>query len=302
MHSGTHKQRSAAQNTTTFRRRGRRGAAVAALAATAGGVCALVAQAQDSTRPPTVGVKLTTGAPALTGAEALGTGPVTFKAASAKGERSFTLVRVTDGVDPEQLAAALDKVKGEDAIEAERAKFKIVIDGRASPKHAYQATGELTPGSYIALDTTRQRGTPHTVFSVGSTPSGAAAPKPDATVDMADYKFTVSRSLKAGGIVRFRNRGKAFHMAISFKVQSPKAAAELTAGLKKKGANPEKLFPKYVRGTGTGVDPVSDGTSSDVRIADKPGNYVFVCFWGSKQSGGKPHFAKGMVKAYKVVK
>lgn len=272
-------------------------AATAAILVVAG---VAIAGAQTTTAPPTVAASLAKGkAPALQGADALGTGAVTFSVSAASGRRDFTLVKVPNGTDPVAYQEEVRKLDGNstDAID----KLDLVSDVTARKGAPETVTVKLEPGSYLAVDTSDDHHTdfPSSVVNVGSSPSGAVAPKPRATVSLQSYKFTLTRSLPRSGVVRFVNPSHTTHMAVSFKVSSAAKASALVSALKR-GANPEKTIPRYARGEGTGSNPIGPGRAQDVHVSQRAGNYVFVCFWASKASKGRPHFALGMAKSYRV--
>lgn len=275
---------------------------VVAAAVCAGAASAALAAGEttpDTTAalPPVLKLALTSAAPLVQGADALGTGPVTIRATSAKGRRFATLVRVSPGADPAAVRRLLDTRYGDpDAVES-ATSLTLVTGVGATPARPATQRLVLEPGTYVVADTTRQKGAPSTTFTVGETHNGAASAGADATVDMHDYKFTIDRSIAGDDLVRFRNVGRTVHFAASLRVANTRKARALVSRLKQ---GDEKALERYVTGEGTGVDPIAPGRTVDVRFADKPGAYVFVCFWASKASGRKPHFAKGMVKAVTV--
>lgn len=261
-----------------------------------------LADGRTTPSPPVVTVTLAKGAaPAVSAPAQVGAGPVRFTIATAARSRDFTLVKVPAGSDPAATQAAVRVVDPEDPDAIER--LDIVAGATAAKGHAQTVTATLETGSYLVADTSgdNARRAPSVVIAVDAAPSGARAPKPAATVSMQSYKYTVSGPLPRNGVVRFTNPSRTTHMAVAFKVRDAARARSLVTALKRSvGRNAENVIGRYARGGGAGSNPLGAGRSQDLQVSQTPGAYVFVCFWASKHSRGKPHFALGMAKAYRV--
>jgi len=277
--------------------RHRRGALAAVITTGAVGISA-VALAQGGT-PPELAFQLGSGAPQALGATSAQPGPTTFTfSTTAKGEHDWALLRIKPGVDVAKVQQDIDRPLNPDQLdELTDTEFSIVTSNEAYKGRPSTTTVDLTPGDYLVADVSTEKRTPSTPLTVGGDPNGATAPTPKATVTLRDYRFSLNRSLPRKGVVRFVNAGKHNHMAIALKVADAAAQRKLVAALKK---GKEKAAEKLIRGTGTNLDLVSPGESSDVKASYGKGRYVFVCFFGSKRSKNKPHFLLGMAKPFQV--
>jgi hypothetical protein len=258
------------------------------------GAVTAIALAQSTTPPTLAYTNAATGAPS--GPTTAAPGATTFTShTTEKHDTDLTVVRVHDGADPAQVQKDVDKKLSEDQIEA--LPIDIVGDVSAVNGHDGKFTANLEAGSYLVLNTTSDKHAPSIVLTVSGTPTGAVAPTPRVTVSMHDYKFELNRSLIHNANARFINKGKRIHMAIGFKTSSSKNASKMVSALRHGN---QKAFERLIRGEGPTAEPISPGRSVDIPIRSGKGNYVFVCFWQSKASKGKPHFILGMEKAFKI--
>lgn len=274
--------------------------ALAALLVTglvAGGIVA-VAVAQTDAPPPIA--KFTLGAK-----KSLPTGPATLPAGSvrfvvgtkAKGDHSFLLIRVADGADIVALQARARTITSEDEFEAVT-ELSAVGGGEVTAQSRGDSVFTLKPGRYLLVDGSDEKVSPNIPITVAGDPATAPKlPAASATVSLSDFKYTVTGTLPRNGVVRLVNKGKRNHMLINFKAQNAAGAARMIKALK---TGKEKAFQKEIRGTGPSVPLVGPGEPQNLKFSTRPGSYVFVCFWESKQSGGKSHFTKGMIKAVTV--
>ena len=123
----------------------------------------------------------------------------------------------------------------------------------------------------------------------------AAAPaKPNVVhVTGEDFKFDAPDIIPAGLTeFRFLNKGPALHHLAILKLAGGKTVDDLRAAL----ANPGPP-PSWVKEFGGANAPVP-GEESNATLTLSPGNYALICF---VDIGGPPHFAKGMVRALRVV-
>jgi hypothetical protein len=108
-----------------------------------------------------------------------------------------------------------------------------------------------------------------------------------------DFKFDAPDVIPAGLTeFRFLNKGPALHHLAILKLTGGKTIDDLRAAL----ANPGPP-PSWVKEYGGANAPVP-GEESNATLTLTPGNYALICF---VDIGGPPHFAKGMVRALRVV-
>lgn len=257
---------------------------------------ATIAWAQTGTAPPKLAYSMSLSA-APAGPTTAAPGPTTFAVSSnTSKETDFTVLHLQDGVNAAEVQKAIDTKLSEDEIEA----LPVTIvggTGEAAKGRPASFTISLVPGTYLVANTTNEKRTPSIVLTVSGAANGAVAATPVTTVKMHDYKFELSRSLPRSGIVRVTNPGKRVHMMIAFKTQNAAGAKRAIKALR---SGKEKAFNKEIRGFGSSADPISPGATVDIPVHYGKGSYVLVCFWQSKASKGKPHFALGMTKATTV--
>ncbi len=122
----------------------------------------------------------------------------------------------------------------------------------------------------------------------------ATSAKPNVVrVTGEDFKFDAPDAISAGLTqFVFLNKGPALHHLAIVKLAGGKTVEDLQAVL----ANPGPL-PSWVKEFG-GANASVPGEESNVTLTMTPGNYALICF---VDIGGPPHFAKGMVRALRVV-
>jgi hypothetical protein len=122
----------------------------------------------------------------------------------------------------------------------------------------------------------------------------APAAKPHVVQVMGeDFKFEAPDVIPAGLTeFRFLNKGPAIHHMAILKLGGGKTIDDLRAAL----ANPGPP-PAWVKEIG-GPNAPSPGLEANATLNMEPGNYALICF---VDIGGPPHFAKGMLRALRVV-
>ena len=124
----------------------------------------------------------------------------------------------------------------------------------------------------------------------------AAAPVAKARVVRVtgeDFKFDAPDVIPAGLTeFRFLNKGPSLHHMAIVKLGANKTVDDLRAAF----ANPGPP-PAWAKTVG-GPNAADSGLESNATVMMEPGNYGLVCF---VDLGGPPHFAKGMVRALRVV-
>jgi len=136
----------------------------------------------------------------------------------------------------------------------------------------------------------------NTLNGAASTSVAYAANPPKANVVRVtgeDFKFDAPDVIPAGLTeFRFLNKGPSLHHLALVKLAGGKTVDDLRAAL----ANPGPP-PAWAKEFGGANAPVP-GEESNATLDLKPGNYALICF---VDIGGPPHFAKGMVRALRVV-
>ncbi|HEX6626778.1 MAG TPA: hypothetical protein VF105_02380 [Gemmatimonadaceae bacterium] len=108
-----------------------------------------------------------------------------------------------------------------------------------------------------------------------------------------DFKFDSPDVIPAGLTeFRFLNKGPALHHLAILKLTGGKTIDDLRAVLADPGPP-----PSWVKEYG-GANASVPGEESNATLSLTPGNYALICF---VDIGGPPHFAKGMVRALRVV-
>ena len=136
--------------------------------------------------------------------------------------------------------------------------------------------------------------TNNAVITVPGSVVSIPAPKPRVVnVTGEDFKFEAPDVIPAGLTeFRFLNKGPALHHMTIVKLGANKTVDDLRAAF----ANPGPP-PSWVKMLG-GPDASDPGVEANATVMMEPGNYALVCF---VDIGGPPHFAKGMVRALRVV-
>ena len=108
-----------------------------------------------------------------------------------------------------------------------------------------------------------------------------------------DFKFDAPDVIPAGLTeFRFLNKGPALHHMAILKLNGGKTVDDLVGALGTPGP-----LPSWTKEVG-GPNAAAPGEEANATLTLEPGNYAFICF---VDIGGPPHFAKGMVKALRVV-
>ena len=121
-----------------------------------------------------------------------------------------------------------------------------------------------------------------------------SAAKPNVVhVTGEDFKFDAPDIIPAGPTeFRFLNKGPSFHHLAILRLNGGKTIDDLRATLADPGPP-----PSWVKEYG-GANAPNPGEESNATLNLVPGNYALICF---VDIGGPPHFAKGMVRALRVV-
>jgi hypothetical protein len=168
--------------------------------------------------------------------------------------------------------------------------------GNADAGQTVTSTQVLEPGAYYAIDSNGGRRSAFVSFEVTGDASDAALPATDATITAKEYAFDAS-GLRAGtNEVHFVNDGREIHHVIALPLARGRTEAD---------------FRRFIASDGRGGPPPVDfdagwntsafdgGTSGNVQLRLRRGEYVLVCFISDRR-GGPPHAVFGMVREVTV--
>lgn len=128
-----------------------------------------------------------------------------------------------------------------------------------------------------------------------------ALPKPDASIDLADFAFIVNGDLHAGKQTwLLHNTGKETHEMSLARMKPGKTMDDVRQALQADASGtpmPEEQLPVEMSNGGTVLAP---GVSAYLTQDLQPGDYVMLCFLPSAANGGKPHAELGMVRQVTV--
>lgn len=214
------------------------------------------------------------------------------------GERtgSPTLVRLDKGVSYSQFVSEVN-LAGTDP-NAVSPYGSIVFDASA-PKGTSDVETELSPGTYVALDTARSRPPfPHTTFTVSQASAPATLPAAKGTETTIDFAFTGATVLRNGTIVRAVNRGWLVHETELFRVRNRLFGLD-AIGFLALGDN--QRARKLATGSLVSLqNPVSHGAVQQEVLHAQPGWYVEACFMQTEDGQQETEF--GMERLVRVVK
>jgi hypothetical protein len=246
---------------------------------------------------PTLNIALT-GAKGISvsGSEVSGAVSVvtTFTGTVPRGSQpSVAIVRLNPGVTFQQAFQAVQSHNGD---ENALTPLGAVIVAANAPG-TLQAV--LSPGNYVALNTTSNGPPAAQEFTVTQSSSPAALPAANATETAIEFGFRGPRVLHSGTIVRAQNHGYLVHMIDLIGVRS-KAVVPRVMRLLRAGA-PQKAFRPFLNGQFVSLlDPASPGALQQSVLHAKPGFYVEVCFMDTQDH--REHTQLGMERPVRVVK
>jgi hypothetical protein len=165
-----------------------------------------------------------------------------------------------------------------------------------APGNQASAVINLDAGEYVLLcgipDATGRphamRGMVRALRVAGAGSAIAPLPRPDATLHMKDFSFSLSEALHAGSrTLRLVNDGRQAHELVLIRLAEGASTQDFLARYRPGGlANPAG---KEAGGL-TGIDP---GRQGYVALELEPGRYGMLCFLSDPVTG-TPHFARGM--------
>jgi hypothetical protein len=287
---------------TTGRRRGRE-----TLAAGLGTLLVALGIGSAGRSTPSASAAATRGAPVVSVAMP-GTGltlPASLPAGAVRVEatvagrapdRTLSFLRLDPGVSYAHALGAVARHHGD--LDYLQGLGAIVLDAQMDRGRA-TATVSLTPGHYVALDTTAPSPAHWFIrpFTVAASAHPAPLPAPAATLSMIDFGFRGAARLREGELVRYVNDGFATHMALGLRVASAAAARRATTDLIAGRAGAAERLATTVYSFAGALSP---GAVQEQPVTTPPGIYVLGCFMATQD--GRDHTRLGMVRTITVIR
>jgi hypothetical protein len=205
------------------------------------------------------------------------------------------LFKLDQGKTMDDVMAALDSQEPPDWI---------TLFGQSSAPAGQRRMfiANLAPGSYAMISFGNEENGPPDVAQgmvkgitvTAASTAQVALPQADATIDMADFHYTVSE-IKAGKqLIQANNKGAEDHEATIFSIRDGKTIDDVRALLKLPEDQQEQQYGELLTDAGTIVVPAGQtGYAEQEFVA---GRYALICFLPSASNGGKPHAELGMLQ------
>jgi len=214
-------------------------------------------------------------------------------------EHQATIVRLNDGVDPQQLqAAGASDPTGAAAF----ALFTAYGGPNATPAGALNGSTQVLdkPGNYLFICfIPGSDGVPHAAkgmvlpFTV-TPPASTATLTASSSVSTNEFSFKVPDKVKSG-LLALTNNGTQAHELAVYKLGDGKTIDDARTFLSAQTASgPPPFTPNG------GIGPIAPGTTATTTINLDKGSYIFVCFLPDVAGNGAPHFTKGMLQEVDV--
>lgn len=174
------------------------------------------------------------------------------------------------------------------------AEWLFAAGGTGAPEGATASTAQvLAPGTYYAVDSSGsdERRAPHVRFEVAGEASDDVLPAADATITASEYAFTAGGLRAGANEVTFENAGRQIHHVIALPILPGRTIDDVRAFIT--DDNPRGSPPFDFR-TGASTTALEGGTSENVTLRLRRGDYALVCFISDRQ-GGPPHALMGMI-------
>ena len=214
-----------------------------------------------------------------------------------KEEHQAQLLRINDGVTPQQLQEAATDTTGEKLLGLTSIEGGV---NAIAPGASQTAVTKLDPGSFLMLCfIPAPDGQPHVAKGMQAqfTVAGPAAendePKYDAEIAARDFTFDLPAITSGEQTIEFKNAGPQPHEATMVKVADGKKVEDVQAFFAGTPSGP----PPYV-GVG-GAAAVKPNGATFPTIDLKPGTYAVFCLVPDSNTG-KPHIQLGMFKSFEV--
>lgn len=220
-------------------------------------------------------------------------------------EHQATLVRLNDGVTPEQFGdAAASDPSGQAAL--------ALVDpyggpNGAAPGGTSTATQNLVAGDYLMLCfiPSPSDGVPHAAkgmvmpVTVEGDDVEAALPADELAgeIGLTEFSFDVPDGFDGQGTFEITNNGQQDHEVVMYLLSDGATLEDALAALAGEGPpGPPPITPA------AGIAPMAGGDTVNayVELALEPGEYAFLCFLPDTSGSGAPHFTMGMAQQITV--
>jgi hypothetical protein len=261
---------------------------VAAVAATG------VASGQTSGSLPTLHIAVTGKTGISVSENTVPAGAVNIETTfSGQGGGNFGIIRLNDGVTPQQAIEAVQSHQGD--VNALTQYGALVV---AAPAPGTVQTVLSASDNYFAVNTGGNGQPVFAPFKVHQDPSPAALPSAAATQRTVEFRFHGPKKLHRGTIVREQNDGYLAHMIVLIGVRNKATGKQLIAALR---AGKDKKAGKLASHRFIDLmDPASPGALQQSALHGKRGFYVEACFMDTQD--GREHTQLGMERLVRVVK
>jgi uncharacterized cupredoxin-like copper-binding protein len=219
-----------------------------------------------------------------------------------KEEHQATLVRLNDGVELSELAAAGQA----DPTGVEPLALFRGFGGPngVAPGASATTTVALEPGNYqvLCLIPSPSDDVPH--YQKGmlapltvAEADGAATELPEADGELTgiDFGFEVPDDFDGSGTFLFNNEGDQAHELTAYSVDDGTTVDDVLGFL----GGDARAGPPPITPAG-GVALLDQGASSNVEFDLDAGTYAFICFLPDVEAQGQPHFSKGMIEIVEI--
>jgi hypothetical protein len=165
------------------------------------------------------------------------------------------------------------------------------------------ATMNLVEGDYLLICVIPdKKGVPHValgmqkaLFVKGGKPIMVSEPKAGATITLNDFRFTMSRPMKAGvQTIGVMNHGTQPHEVVVVQLAAGASVSEFI----KAEVEPGAAGPPPGKPIG-GLVGLESGDHAFFTAQFEPGRYGLICFFHDAATG-QPHFARGMTSEFTV--
>lgn len=214
-------------------------------------------------------------------------------------EHQASIIRLNDGVTPQQFAAAgATDPTGVAAFNL----FTAYGGPNATPAGALNGSTQVLsqPGNYLFVCfIPGPDGVPHAAkgmvlpFTV-TPPASTQTLTAGSTVGANEFSFKVPDKVKSGQL-GFTNNGTQAHELAVYKLADGKTINDARTFLSTQ--NPSGPPPFSPNG---GIGPIAPGATATTNINLDKGSYIFICFLPDVSGNGAPHFTKGMLQEVDV--
>ena len=251
-----------------------------------------VAGASAASTLPTLNVAVTgkTGI-AVSGSKVSGAVSIT-STFSGKGQGSYALVRLHQGV---AFSDALQAVQSHHGDPNALTPFGSLVVSADAPGTVQTV---VAPGNYVALNVTGSGPSANVApFTVTQSSAPATLPAAAATETSIEFGFKGPKVLHDGTMVRAVNGGFLVHMDVLIGARNKQGAQKIAALLK---AGKDNKAHKFATGFADLMDPASPGAMQQQVLSAKPGYYVQACFMDTQD--GREHTQLGMERVIRIAK